>query len=144
MRPMFWCIGLFFLMMFGFEFPQLRAQQPKNSLVSVDGFKTELISRFMEQQCLDCHSPDSSESGLDLSSFAKQGPTSETLELWIQLHDRVVAGEMPPKSKLKQEEVDPFTSVLFDRLVQLDQQALACWNDQMDICFSRTAQNFAT
>lgn len=125
MRPMFWCIGLFFLMMFGFELPQLLAQQPNNSLVSVDGFKTELISRFMEQQCLDCHSPDSSESGLDLSSFAKQGPTSETLELWIQVHDRVVAGEMPPKSKLKQEEVHPFTSVLFDRLVQLDQQALA-------------------
>jgi hypothetical protein len=49
MRPVFWCIGLFFLMMFGFELPQLRAQPPNNSLVSVDGFKTELISRFMEQ-----------------------------------------------------------------------------------------------
>lgn len=111
MRPMFWCIGLFFLMMFGLEVPHLRAQQPKSSLVSVDGFKTELISRFMVQQCLDCHSTDSPEGGLDLSSFAKQGPTSETLDLWIKVHDRVVAGEMPPKGKLKFSKISPTIQV---------------------------------
>jgi len=102
MRPIFWCIALFFPMMFGFELPHLRAQQPRTSLVSVDGLKTESISRFMEQQCLDCHSSDSPEAGLDLSSISKLGPTSETLGLWIKVHDRVVAGEMPPKSELKQ------------------------------------------
>lgn len=125
MRPILWCIGLFFLMMFGFESTHLLAEQPKASLVSVDGFKNASISRFMERQCLDCHSTDSPEGGLDLSSISKQGPTSKAIELWIKIHDRVVAGEMPPKSKLKQEEVRPFTSVLFDRLVELDQQALA-------------------
>ncbi len=109
------------------------------------------LRSFIQDNCLDCHSADSAEGDLDLSELAQRPLATEDLALWIKVHDRVEAGEMPPKNapeksrtpestagettvgKVEQqssralslEQTQPFTAELFARLVELDRQELA-------------------
>ena len=52
----------------------------------------------LEVNCFDCHDSSKKKGGLDLSAlpFSPQDPTNRAA--WIRIHDRVRAGEMPPKS----------------------------------------------
>ncbi len=91
-----------------------RADEPLNN------FQT-----FVHSHCVDCHSADNAEGDLDLSELTAGPLDAKHLAIWTKVHDRVVAGEMPPKSALKAEQTEPFTRELFDRLVELDRQELA-------------------
>ncbi len=55
------------------------------------------ISKFTQNQCLDCHTGKESEAGFDLSALGTDLNDHATYDRWVQVFDRVEAGEMPPK-----------------------------------------------
>lgn len=57
--------------------------------------RPEAIGSFIESQCVDCHSGESAEAGLDLQS-PQFDPLDKHLSGWVLVHDRVQSGEMPP------------------------------------------------
>ena len=64
--------------------------------------RTEFISKY----CAGCHDDPSVKSGLDLvhQPFAPGDPGN--FETWVKVHDKVEAGEMPPKKKARPEPAD--------------------------------------
>lgn len=63
----------------------------------------EAVSSFITEHCLDCHDSDTRKAGLDLSGLTSVGRTSSQFATWVKVHDRVAAGEMPPKQKPRPE-----------------------------------------
>lgn len=127
MRHPFWCLAISALLAIAFEVRlevRLYAQQPATNLVATKTLASDSVSHFLRQQCIDCHSADSPEGGFDLTSITTQTPNPKDLDVWIKIHDRVVAGEMPPKSNLTKEQIQPISQDLFQQLVQLDGQAV--------------------
>lgn len=51
---------------------------------------------FVGAHCVDCHSGKDSAGDLDLEQLGSDLSDAEVLRRWIQVHDRVAAGEMPP------------------------------------------------
>ncbi len=60
-------------------------------------------TRFIEQHCADCHDNLMPEAGLDLVNLPFQPENENNFTLWTKVHDRVKAGEMPPKKKPRPE-----------------------------------------
>ncbi len=59
------------------------------------------VNRFIEKHCTACHAGDEAEAGLDLSKLStdlERLDDPATFALWVKVHDRVQAGEMPPNS----------------------------------------------
>jgi mono/diheme cytochrome c family protein len=54
---------------------------------------------FIDRHCADCHSGTDKEAGLDLASLDYDPVDGANFALWVRVHDRVKAGEMPPKKK---------------------------------------------
>src|SRR5687767_9820190 len=54
---------------------------------------------FIEKHCAECHDDLTKEAGLDLTALLYDPEDKANLALWIKVHDRVKAGEMPPKKK---------------------------------------------
>ncbi len=54
------------------------------------------IRGFVSENCLDCHEGDSAEAGLDVAKLAAGLEDPSLFEKWVQVYDRVAAGEMPP------------------------------------------------
>lgn len=55
-----------------------------------------VVKSFLATHCLDCHSGDAAEGGLDLESLGFDLTRREVFERWTLIHDRVRDGEMPP------------------------------------------------
>jgi hypothetical protein len=55
-------------------------------------------SQFLQQYCLECHSGESPDGSLNLESLGFELNKPENFEKWVRIYDRVIAGEMPPKS----------------------------------------------
>ncbi len=53
---------------------------------------------FLKQHCFDCHTGDEPEGGFNLLKLSNDLKDAEVRRRWVFLHDRVAAGEMPPKS----------------------------------------------
>ncbi|MEP6757159.1 MAG: DUF1592 domain-containing protein [Chthonomonadales bacterium] len=53
---------------------------------------------FIAKYCLACHNATSASGGLNLSNAEIKPTDSKSFALWVKLHDRVLNGEMPPKS----------------------------------------------
>lgn len=56
---------------------------------------------FVERYCAACHNDVDKEAGLDLTHFTFEPGDSNNLLKWVRIHDRVQAGEMPPKEKAR-------------------------------------------
>jgi len=56
---------------------------------------------FINKYCADCHDDPSAESGLDLVHQASDLGNPSVFETWVKVHDKVEAGEMPPKKKAR-------------------------------------------
>lgn len=54
---------------------------------------------FIEKYCAECHDDVTREAGLDLTAFPYDPEDKANFAVWIKVHDRVKAGEMPPKKK---------------------------------------------
>jgi hypothetical protein len=54
------------------------------------------VEGFIQTHCADCHDSATKEAGLDLTTLAFDPSDRANLALWVRIHDRVLAGEMPP------------------------------------------------
>ncbi len=54
---------------------------------------------FIDQYCTGCHNPEERKGRLDLENLVYDPENRANFELWVKVHDRVQAGEMPPKEK---------------------------------------------
>ncbi len=82
---------------------------------------------FIEKHCAGCHNDVDREANLDLTRLAYGPDDPANLDLWIKVHDRVKAGEMPPKKKARPEaeELTAFVSSLSTQLVDSDRARIA-------------------
>jgi hypothetical protein len=54
---------------------------------------------FIEKYCAQCHDDVEAEARLDLTRLSYEPDNAANFSLWVKIHDRVQAGEMPPKKK---------------------------------------------
>ena len=59
------------------------------------------VRSFLATHCLDCHDADSAKGRLDLSALPFAPAEQKNSALWVKVHDRVRAGEMPPKKQAR-------------------------------------------
>ncbi len=55
------------------------------------------LAPLLEKHCVECHEGDTTKGGLDLTQLPKNLQDRALRDRWIRIHDRVKAGEMPPK-----------------------------------------------
>ena len=69
------------------------------------GAQTNAVSRqrteFINNYCADCHDDPSAKSGLDLVHQSSDLANPSVFETWVKVHDKLDAGEMPPKKKAR-------------------------------------------
>jgi hypothetical protein len=58
---------------------------------------------FVGDHCTGCHNETDKKGRLDLTSLAFDPKDPANLAVWVKVHDRVAAGEMPPKGKNRPE-----------------------------------------
>lgn len=51
---------------------------------------------FLREHCADCHSGGGAEADLDLQALQQELSSPANFRVWVKVHDRVQAGEMPP------------------------------------------------
>ncbi len=66
-------------------------------IVSADGDSE--TSKFFESYCIDCHGKTTQEATLDLTSMPGDFTNADHFRRWVKIHDRIAAGEMPPKKE---------------------------------------------
>src|ERR1041385_6556996 len=69
-----------------------------------------LTAQFIEKNCSDCHDAETQKAGLDLLDLPFQPTNEDNFALWVKVHDRVKASEMPPKKRARPDptELDMF------------------------------------
>lgn len=77
------------------------------------------LSNWIENQCVSCHNADEPNGDLILSSIRTDLSTTETLQRWIRIHDRVHSGEMPPADATQpsEQERERFTRLVSERII---------------------------
>ena len=58
---------------------------------------------FVGDHCTSCHNDADKKGRLDLTSLAFDPNDPANLAVWVRVHDRVTAGEMPPRSRPRPE-----------------------------------------
>ena len=81
---------------------------------------------FFEQHCVSCHDADTMKGNLDLTALKPDFADPDVFHRWVKIHDRVAAGEMPPKKKPRPapQEIADFTGWLSDNLLRADRARL--------------------
>ncbi len=54
---------------------------------------------FVDDNCIACHNDDDKVAGLDLTALTYAPDDPANFATWVKIHDRLEAGEMPPKKK---------------------------------------------
>lgn len=82
---------------------------------------------FTEKYCANCHNDVDKEGGLDLTSLPQASADPATSLTWVKVHDRLQAGEMPPKEKKRPDpsELETFVKGLASSLNTLDRERVA-------------------
>jgi len=80
-------------------------------------FRT-LVKPLIETHCLDCHGPDTQKASLRLDTLGSDLADDAVFAKWMRVHDKVDAGEMPPKEigPLPKAEKEEFTKRLYGQL----------------------------
>ncbi len=80
---------------------------------------------FFAAHCHDCHNAREKKGNLDLESLASDFSDPENFARWRKIHDRIAAGEMPPRSRPRppSAEADAARRWLHDRLVVAERAA---------------------
>ena len=68
----------------------------QSSLIAADDEDARTV---FETHCYECHDALSHMGGFDLSALKPDFTAAETFTRWVRVYDRIVAGEMPPKTK---------------------------------------------
>jgi BMFP domain-containing protein YqiC len=58
-----------------------------------------VVLDYTDRYCSSCHNDEDKKGRLDLASLAPDLASKPDLETWVKIHDRLAAGEMPPKEK---------------------------------------------
>ncbi len=85
------------------------------------------VRAFVEQRCVECHDADTKKAGLDLTALKFDLADPLNFATWVNVGDRVSAGEMPPKKKARPQpaELAAFTNALSGALLSADQSRIA-------------------
>ncbi len=92
------------------------------SIAFADGEPPAAVRELIANQCVDCHGPAVQKANLRLDQLAGDFGGAAAFRTWVKVHDRVQAGEMPPKNKLDPKEAVPALKALADRLAAADQK----------------------
>jgi len=65
--------------------------------IPIPEYSLEQAVEFTRVYCLDCHSSDSAEAGLELSSFDSTDDVVESIDRWNKIAERVADAQMPPQ-----------------------------------------------
>lgn len=65
---------------------------------NVSAVEVRSVDAFLKNHCYDCHADGASERGLDLKQLGNSLDDPALFAKWERIHDRVAAGEMPPKA----------------------------------------------
>lgn len=87
----------------------------------------QMPTAFFQTHCFECHDKDSKQGDLDLTSLTLNAADAENFARWVKIHDRIEAGEMPPKSKPRPPvaEVTQATRLLKQSLIKAEEARLA-------------------
>jgi hypothetical protein len=77
---------------------------------------------FLEDHCFECHDSATQKGELDLEALSLKLDDPAGMKTWIMVHDRLAAGEMPPKKKNAPpiEEKDPFLKAISDAVTGVE------------------------
>lgn len=95
---------------------------------SVDAGESAAPDRaFVEEHCTRCHNDVDNKGRLDLTGLAFAPSDPANLAVWIKVHDRVKAGEMPPRSRPRPDlaRENAFIEGLARSIVDAERAALA-------------------
>jgi hypothetical protein len=78
---------------------------------------------FIQAHCADCHDSATKEAGLDLTTLAFDPTDGANVALWVRVHDRVRAGEMPPdyQPPPAAAEVESFATAIGEAITEFEQ-----------------------
>ena len=81
-----------------------------------------VLHAFVEHHCLECHDTETAKGHLDLATLGFAPGDGRNAAVWIKVHDRVLAGEMPPAKKPRPtaEALKPFLASLAGALTAAD------------------------
>jgi hypothetical protein len=101
-----------------------------SSLPALQGasvFPEAEIFGFTDRHCSACHNDVDREGGLDLTSLKFTPADAGNFQTWVKVHDRVQAGEMPPKEKKRPAaaELSAFIKELGPSLATSEREMLA-------------------
>ena len=54
---------------------------------------------LIDNSCLDCHDEFEQKGNLNLETLARVSADPSSIQMWLQVYDRVASGEMPPKKE---------------------------------------------
>ena len=82
---------------------------------------------FFAQHCTECHDAATKKGGLDLTALKPDLADAENFARWVKIHDRIEAGEMPPKKQARPPAKETATMLqsLRESLVKAEQAKLA-------------------
>src|SRR5436309_15639095 len=82
---------------------------------------------FIQKNCATCHNSSSPAARLDLTKLAYEPANPDNFATWIKVHDRVSAGEMPPRPmpRLPAESVTRFVNGLSAALTAYESGVVA-------------------
>jgi hypothetical protein len=75
--------------------------------VSLSAADLTVVTPFLENHCFDCHADGAAEGGLDLNQLGDDLDDPGVFARWERIHDRVAAGEMPPRSRSRSRSAEP-------------------------------------
>lgn len=81
-----------------------------------------VVRELIASHCVDCHGPSVQKANLRLDQLSGDFADPATFRMWVKVHDRVQAGEMPPKTKLDPKETAPALKALAEPLTAADQK----------------------
>src|SRR4051812_4073634 len=90
-------------------------------------FGAENIADFTDRYCSNCHNDVDKEGGLDLTTLKYDPADPANFLSWVKVHDRMQAGEMPPKEKKRPPAADlsAFLNGLSSSLIATEQKKMA-------------------
>jgi mono/diheme cytochrome c family protein len=82
---------------------------------------------FIEEHCADCHDGATKKAGMDLTALQYDPEDKANFAIWVKVHDRVKAGEMPPRKRQRPDPaaLDSFVNGLASTLTVSEQAIIA-------------------
>ena len=82
---------------------------------------------FIQKSCAACHNASAHSGGLDLTKLAFEPANPDNFAIWVKIHDRVSAGEMPPAAMPRPgaESVTQFVKGVSDALTGYERTVVA-------------------